>query len=151
MKKRAEALAAAEAARTDAKTAEESRTKMEAVMAVDQEKLDQVRAEAVAEMQAKVDKAARDKAEERRKTAEAALAVANAKLEASTRAEKKSVITSNGDLAACGFLFEQTQEAINKMRGLLLKVRGREDSSKAAGMQKALSALAGLIGQAAEV
>ena len=42
-----------------------------AVMAVDQEKIDAARSEAVAEMQAKVDKAkaARDKAEEKRKEA----------------------------------------------------------------------------------
>lgn len=186
LKERAEALAAA-------KTAEESRAKMEvdmkklqaryqesqsavstarqeletaraeleelkakpvdvAVMSIDQEKLDQARAEAIAEMQAKVDKAkdASNKAEEKRKAAEAALAGANAKLEAATKAEKSSLFSSDGDLAAFRVLFNQTQEAVNEMRDLLLKVRGREDNSKAEGLKKALSALAERITQAAE-
>ena len=138
-----------------------------AVMSVDQEKLDQARAEAVAEMQAKVDKAttARDKADEKRKAAEAALAKAdekrkaaeaalakaNAKLEASAGAEKKSVISSDGDLSAFRVLFDQTQNAVNEMHSILLKVHGREDNSKAAGLQKALSALSEMVGKAAEV
>ncbi|MEM5780725.1 MAG: DUF3102 domain-containing protein, partial [Lawsonibacter sp.] len=54
-----------------------------AVMAVDQEALDKAKAEAAAELQEKLDKAkeAKAKADEKRKTAEAALAEANRKLE----------------------------------------------------------------------
>ncbi len=187
IRERDEARQTAEAAKADAKAAEESRAKMEAdmkllreqcqssqetvaaaqkeleelkakpvdvaVMAVDQEKIDQARAEAVAEMQAKVDKAkaARDKAEEKRKAAEAALADANARLDAAAKAEAKAVIAGDSDLAVFQMLFGQAQDIANKLHGLLLKVRGRGDDSQAAGMQKALAALAELIGKAAEI
>lgn len=187
IRERDEARLAAEAAQADAKSAAESRTKMEAdmvllteqcrsfqdavsaaqkeleelkakpvdvaVMAVDQEKLDAARAEAVAEMQAKVDKAkaARDKAEEKRKEAESALAEVSAKLEEAGKAERKAAIAGDSDLAVFQLLFGQAQEIANKLHGLLIKAQGREDGSQAAGMQKALSKLAELIGKAAEV
>lgn len=187
IRERDKARLAAEAAKADAKFAEESRVKMEAdmallkeqcwsyqdavaaaqkeleelkakpvdvaVMAVDQEKLDAARAEAVAEMQAKVDKAkaARDKAEENRKAAEAALAEIRTKLEEAGKAERKAAIAGDSDLAVFQLLFGQAQEIANKLHGLLIKAQGREDSSQAAGMQKALSTLAELIGKAAEV
>lgn len=187
VRERDEARLAAEAAQADAKSAEESRAKMEAdmallkeqcrssqdavaaaqkeleelkakpvdvaVMAVDQEKLDAARAEAVAEMQAKVDKAkaARDKAEENRKAAEAALAEIRTKLEEVGKAERKAAIAGDSDLAVFQLLFGQAQEIANKLHGLLIKAQGREDSSQAAGMQKALAKLAELIGKAAEV
>jgi hypothetical protein len=187
IRERDEARLAAEAAQADAKSAAESRTKMEAdmvllkeqcrsfqdavsaaqkeleelkarpvdvaVMAVDQEKIDAARSEAVAEMQAKVDKAkaARDKAEEKRKEAESALAAVRAKLEEAGKAERKAAIAGDSDLAVFQLLFGQAQEIANKLHGLLIKAQGREDGSQAAGMQKALSKLAELIGKAAEV
>ncbi len=124
-----------------------------AVMAVDQEKIDQARAEAVAEMQAKLDKAkaARDKADEKRKAAEAALTDANARLDAAAKAEAKAAIAGDSDLAVFQMLFGQAQDVANKLHGLLLKARGRGDDSQAAGMRKALTALAELIGKAAEI
>lgn len=123
-----------------------------AVMAVDQEKLDQARAEAIAEMQAKVDKAkaARDKAEEKRKTAEAALADANAKLESAARAEKTAAINSDRDLAAFGLLLEQAQEIANKLRGILLKARGKEDQTMAMKLERAMLALGDRVKEAAQ-
>lgn len=187
IRERDEARLAAEAAQADAKSAEESRAKMEAdmvllkeqcrsaqdavsaaqkeledlkakpvdvaVMAVDQAKIDAAKAEAAAEMQAKVDKAkaARDKAEEKRKEAEAALAEVKAKLEDAGKAERKAAIAGDSDLAVFQMLFGQAQEIANKLHGLLLKARGREDVSQAAGMQKALAKLSELIGKAAEV
>lgn len=187
IRERDEARLAAEAALADAKSAAESRAKMEAdmvllkeqcrsfqdavsaaqkeleelkarpvdvaVMAVDQEKIDAARSEAVAEMQAKVDKAkaARDKAEEKRKEAESALAAVWAKLEEAGKAERKAAIAGDSDLAVFQLLFGQAQEIANKLHGLLIKAQGREDGSQAAGMQKALSKLAELIGKAAEV
>ena len=184
IRERDEARLAAEAAQADAKSAEESRAKMEADMAllkeqcrssqdavaaaqkeleelkakpvdvaVDQEKLDAARAEAVAEMQAKVDKAkaARDKAEENRKAAEAALAEIRTKLEEAGKAERKAAIAGDSDLAVFQLLFGQAQEIANKLHGLFIKAKGREDEGQAAGMQKALSKLAELIGKAAEV
>ena len=118
-----------------------------------QEKIDAARSEAVAEMQAKVDKAkaARDKAEEKRKEAESALAAVRAKLEEAGKAERKAAIAGDSDLAVFQLLFGQAQEIANKLHGLLIKAQGREDGSQAAGMQKALSKLAELIGKAAEV
>ena len=187
IRERDEARLAAEAAQADAKSAAESRAKMDAdmvllkeqcrsfqdavsaaqkeleelkarpvdvaVMAVDQEKIDAARSEAVAEMQAKVDKAkaARDKAEEKRKEAESALAAVRAKLEEAGKAERKAAIAGDSDLAVFQLLFGQAQEIANKLHGLLIKAQGREDGSQAAGMQKALSTLAELIGKAAEV
>lgn len=122
-----------------------------AVMTVDQEKLDAARAEAVAEMQAKLDKAksARDKAEEKRKTAEAALADANAKLEAAAKEERKAVISSDRDLAQFAVLLEQTQETVNRMHGLLMKVRGREEPGAAENLTRALLALSERVKEAA--
>lgn len=187
IRERDKARLAAEAAQADARSAEESRAKMEAdmallkeqcrdaqdavasaqkeleelkakpvdvaVMEVDQKKLDDARAEAVAEMQDKVDraKAARDKAEEKRKAAEAALAEVNAKLAAAEKEERKVMISNDRDLAAFELLFGQAQEIANRLHGLLIKAKGREDEDQAAGMQKALSKLAELIGKAAEV
>ncbi len=122
-----------------------------AVMTVDQEKLDAARAEAVAEMQAKLDKAkyARDKAEEKRKAAEAALADANAKLEAAVKEERKAVISSDRDLAQFALLLEQTQETVNRMHGLLMKVRGREEPGTAENLARALLALGERVKEAA--
>ena len=54
-------------------------------------------------------------------------------------------------MAVFQLLFGQAQEIANKLHGLLIKAQGREDGSQAAGMQKALSKLAELIGKAAEV
>lgn len=180
IRERDKARLAAEAAQADAKSAEESRAKMEAdmallkeqcrssqdavaaaqkeleelkakpvdvaVMAVDQEKLDAARAEAVAEMQAKV-----DKAEENRKAAEGALAEIRTKLEEAGKAERKAAIAGDSDLAVFQLLFGQAQEIANRLHGLFIKVKGREDEGQAAGMQKALAKLAELIRKAAEV
>lgn len=187
VRERDEARLAAETAQADARSAQESRAKMAAdmallreqcrsaqeaaaaaqkeleelkakpvdvaVMAVDQEKLDQARAEAAAEMQAKVDraKAARDKAEEQRKAAEAALADANARMEAAARAERKAAIAGDRDLVVFEELFGQAQVLANKMHGLLIRARGREDNSQADGMRRALAKLAEAIGKAAAV
>lgn len=123
-----------------------------AVMSVDQEKLDQARAEAVAEMQDKVDKAkkARDKAEEKRKAAEAALADANAKLEAAAKAEKKSAISGDPDLAVFNQLFGQGQEIVNKLRGIRLKFLGRGDQSTADNLSRAILAFSEQAKEAAQ-
>lgn len=123
-----------------------------AVMQVDQEALDKARAEAVAGMQDKLDKAAaaRKKAEEKRKAAEDALAEAKAKLEAAQSAERKSVIASDKDLATFELLFSQAQEQINKLHGMLLKVKGRGDTDLSGKLQKALLALSDLTRRCAE-
>lgn len=115
-----------------------------AVMAVDQEALDKARAEAAAEMQGQLDRAKEQqaRAEEKRKAAEAALAEANSKLEMARAEERKAVISGDKDLATFELLFTQAQDQVNKLHGLLLKIRGRGDAEMATKLQSALLALA---------
>ena len=119
---------------------------------VDQEAIDKARADAIAEMQAKLDKAkeAKKKAEEQRQDAEVALAEVRRKLEEQSKAEKKAAMAGDKELAQFEVLFNQGQELANKLRGLLIKARGREDKTAAEGMEKALRALADAIGRCAE-
>lgn len=123
-----------------------------AVMEVDQAALEKAKAEAVAGMQDKLDraKAARDKANEKLYAAEKALAEANAKLEAAKAEERKSVISGDRDLATFELLFNQAQEVINKLHGLLLKLKGREDTELAGKVEKAMLALADATRRCAE-
>ena len=117
---------------------------------VDPEALEKARAEA--EMQAKLDKAreAKKRAEDRQKIAEDALEQVRLQLEEQAKAEKKAALGADKDVAQFEVLFNQGQELANKMRGLLLKARGREDPSAAQGMEKALKALAEAVGRCAE-
>ena len=119
---------------------------------VDQDAIDKARADAIAEMQEKLDKAkeAKKKAEEQRQDAEVALAEARRKLEEQAKAEKKAALAGDKDLAQFEVLFNQGQELANKLRGLLIKARGREDKTASHGMEKALRALADAIGRYAE-
>lgn len=215
IRERDEARRAAEAAQADARSAEESRAKMEADMKaleeihrsaqegeaqardalakaqaelkelrerpvdvaveVDREAVEKARAEAVAGMQAKVDSAekARKEAEDRRKDAEKALAKAKKEaganaailsraekaeaelaearrqLEAAEKAEKASIVNQNGDLAMFNVLFSQTQEQVNKMHGLRLKL-GKGDEELDAKLKTAINALADAVRRCAE-
>lgn len=119
---------------------------------VDPAALEKARAEAVAEMQAQLDKAkqAKAKADEKRKQAEASVEILKKSLENMERNEKKAALGSDKDVAQFEVLFNQGQELANKMRGLLLKARGREDPSAAQGMEKALTALAEAVRRCAE-
>lgn len=119
---------------------------------VDQDAIDKARADAIAEMQAKLDKAkeARKQAEEQRQDAEVALAEARRRLEEQAKAEKKAALDGDKELTQFEVLFNQGQELANKLRGLLLKARGREDKTAAQGMEKALRALADAIGRCAD-
>lgn len=206
IRERDEARQAAEAARAEAQTAEESRARMALDMAaleairraaqessaqarealeqaraelqalrekpvevavetvVDQEAVERARAAAIREMQAKVDKAeaASRAAEEQRKAAEAAMqkaevdtATANAiilsreaelaevrrQLEEAAGDQKRPVVYATEELASFKLLFDQTKEAVNKLQGLLLKVRGRGDKELAEKLKAALLAL----------
>ena len=117
---------------------------------VDQEAIDKARAEAVAGMQDKLDraKAAKEKAEEKRKAAEEALASAQEQLERLRREEKRSELSSDKDLAQFELLFSQTQETVNKMHGILLKVKSRDEDA-ASRLGKAMKALAEAVGRCA--
>lgn len=119
---------------------------------VDPEAIEKAKAEAVAEIKAKLDKAreAKAKADEKRKQAEASVEILKKSLENMERNEKKAALSSDKDVAQFEVLFNQGQELANKMRGLLLKARGREDPSAAQGMEKALKALAEAVGRCAE-
>lgn len=65
-----------------------------------------------------------------------------AELERAKREQAMASIAGDADLAAFQLLFEDAQTDINKMRGLLLKVRGREGSELGEKLTAALLALA---------
>ena len=117
---------------------------------VDQKAIDKARAEAVAEMRAKLDvaKAAKSKAEEKRKAAEEALAAAREQLERLRREDKRAELSADKDLAQFELLFGQAQETVNKMHGILLKVKSRDEDA-AGRLGKALRALAEAVGRCA--
>lgn len=119
---------------------------------VDPEAIEKAKAEAVAEIKAKLDKAreAKAKADEKRKQAEASVEILKKSLENMERNEKKAALSSDKDVAQFEVLFNQGQELANKMRGLLLKARGREDQTAAQGMERAMKALAEAVGRCAE-
>lgn len=119
---------------------------------VDPEAIEKAKAEAVAEIQTKLDKAkeAKAKADEKRKQAEASVEILKKSLENMERNEKKAALGADKDVAQFEVLFNQGQELANKMRGLLLKARGREDQTAAQGMEKAMKALAEAVGRCAE-
>ena len=119
---------------------------------VDQAAIDKARADAIAEMQAKLDKAkeAAAKARDKQKQTEASVEVLKRSLEERDKSEKKAAIAGDKELAQFEVLFNQGQELANKLHGLLLKARGREDQTAAHGMEKALKALADAIGRCAE-
>ena len=118
----------------------------------DPETVKKAQDEARAEMQTKLDKAkaAKEKAEKQKKELADELAAATAKLDALAKEEKKAAISSDKDLAAFEFLFGQAQDVINKLHGLMLKLRSREDPSSAEGVRRALLALADKVKGAAE-
>lgn len=118
----------------------------------DPEALEKARAEAIAEMQAKLDKAKerQKKAEAQAKEAQADLERTQVQLQESERARKNAVLASDEDMATFQVLFQQAQEQANKMRGILLKLRGRPDPTAAQGVEKALRALSQAIGRCAE-
>lgn len=164
-----EQLGAIQQAADDAKkSAEESAAQLEAVKkeleelkskpvdvavsVVDQEMIDQAKAEAVAEVQAKLEKAkaAKAKAEDARKVAEDQLASVREELSDAQKQAKAAAMAGDRDMVTFGVYFAEAQELANKLRGVMLKFRGREDLSAAEKVQRALLALADAIKGAAE-
>lgn len=119
---------------------------------VDQAAIDKARADAIAEMQEKLDKAKETaaKARDKQKQAEASVEILKRSLEERDKSEKKVAMAGDKELAQFEVLFNQGQELANKLHGLLLKARGRDDQTAAQGMEKALKALAEAIGRCAE-
>ena len=218
IRERDEARAAAEAAQADARTAEESRAKMEADMAelkelhriaqksereardaleaaerdlyelqerpvdvavetvVDQEAVEKAKAEAIAEMQAKVDAAEQQRKEAERKRketekalseakkqaganaailsraekAEAELAEARRQLEAAAKSGAKAAISADADLAVFQMDLDQVQAGLNRMCGAILKHRGRRNTETAEKLTKAYLAILDNARRAAE-
>ena len=142
---------AAQAGETQAREALREKP-VEVAVEVDQDALQEARREAETRMQAKVDKAAeaQKKAEEQRKKAEEELAAVRQQLEAAQQTERQAAISGDKDLALFELLFSQGNEAVNKLHGLLLKVRGRGDIELAGKLQKALLALADVTRRCAE-
>ena len=120
-------------------------------MVVDQQAVEQARAEAVAGMQDKLDraKADKEKAEEKRKAAEEALVAAQEQLERLRKEDKRAELSADKDLAQFELLFGQAQETVNKMHGILLKVKSRDEDA-AGRLGNALKALAEAVGRCAE-
>jgi len=141
----------------------------------DEAAVKKARKDAIAEMQAKVDKAeaAQKEAEKKRRSAETALAEATKQaganaailrraedaeralaearrqLEAAAKAEVQTAISSDADLASFKLLFDQAQAQVNQLRGILLNVRGKDETA-AGKLQKALLALADMVRGCAE-
>lgn len=150
----AKELAEQETARLEAELADLKARPVEVAVetVVDQDAIDKARADAIAEMQSKLDKAkeAQKKAEEKQKAVEENLAAVQQQLNEAQQAERRAVISGDKDLAMFEFLFSQGNEAVNKLHGLLLKVRSRGDTELAEKLQKALLALADVTRRCAE-
>lgn len=110
---------------------------------VDQEAIDKATAEVRAEMKEKL-KIARSQ----RREAEEALASAQEQLERLRKEDKRAELSSDKDLAQFELLFSQAQETVNKMHGILIKVRSRDEDA-ASRLGKAMKALAEAVGRCA--
>ena len=145
--------AAQAVARLEAQLAELKEKPVEVAVetVVDQAAIEKARAEAVAGMQDKLDKAreAKKRAEDKQKIAEEALEQARLQLEGQAREEKKAALGADKDLAQFEVLFDQTKETVNRMHGILLKVRSRDEDA-AGRLSKALAALAEAVRRCAE-
>lgn len=145
--------AAQAVARLEAQLAELKEKPVEVAVetVVDPEAIEKARAEAVAEMQGKLDKAkeAKAKADERRKQAEASVEILKKSIDEMERNEKKAALGADKDLAQFELLFDQTKGTVNRMHGILLKVRSRDEDA-AGRLSKALAALAEAVGRCAE-
>ena len=119
---------------------------------VDQAAIEKARAEAVAEMQAKLDKARekQKKAEAQRQEAQEQLETAQRKLEEQAKAEKRENLAGDKEWAQFELLFNQAKDHANQMLELLFHARGRKDQATAQIMEKALMALSEQIGRCAK-
>ena len=116
-----------------------------------EEAVRKARAEAVAELQAKLDKAnaAKKKADEKRKAAEEQAKAAKEQMEAAQAEAKQAAIENNRDLAAFSAYFDQAKVIADRMRRVLLKIR-ETDAETAGKLGNALDTLGNLIKEAAK-
>uniref|UniRef100_UPI001749DE99 DUF3102 domain-containing protein n=1 Tax=Flavonifractor sp. An306 TaxID=1965629 RepID=UPI001749DE99 len=111
---------------------------------VDQVAVDKARADAIAEMQAELDKAkeAESKAKDKQKQAEAAVEELKRSMEEQEKVAKKAAMSGDVEMAQFDAFYGQVKEMGNKMNDLLIKARSREDKTVAHVMEKALRYLA---------
>lgn len=134
---RAEA-AREESARLTAELEELHARPVEVAVEADRAAIETARKEAEAAMQAKLDKAkkAQARAEEAQKAAEEAKEKARQELEQAKKdaeadreraekAEKRAAMAGNEDMALFRTLFDQAQETVNKLSGVLMKFRSK--------------------------
>lgn len=123
-----------------------------AVMEVDQAAIDKAKAEAVAEIEARLAKEQEKakKAKEKLDAQKDEISMLRENLDAAKKAANTAAIASDKDMAVFEVLFHQGQENANKMAGMLIKLRSREDKTAAAAVEKAMKALADAIRGAAE-
>lgn len=141
---------------------------VEVAVEADQEAIDKAVEEASAQFQlqldsVKEDKAAeidkltkhlqsvmadKEKADQELETARKNLKDAQAKLEEAQK--PRDTAQQDKELGASEVYFDQAKEMANKMRGMLLKARGRGDMETAEKLQKAMKALGEAIWRAAE-
>lgn len=162
-----------ESARLTAELEELRSRPVEVAVEVDAAAVEAARKEAEAAMQAKLDRAkkAQAKAEEARKAAEDAKARAQRELEQARadaqaalekvvaegqavreraeKAEKRAAMAGNEDMALFRTLFDQVQETVNKMSGVLMKFRSK-NPPVAEKLSEALLALSEKVKEAAE-
>ena len=147
IKERDEARAAAELADMKARPVEVA---VETV--VDQDAVDKARADAIAEMQAELDKAkeAESKAKDKQKQAEAAVEELKRSMEEQEKVAKKAAMSGDVEMAQFDAFYGQVKEMGNKMNDLLIQARSREDKTVAHVMEKAMQYLAEAFGRCAE-
>jgi chromosome segregation ATPase len=119
---------------------------------VDQEAIEKARQEAVTQMEEKVAKAKAEKeeAEAQRAELEEKLAAATEKLDAAQKQAKEASASSNQEIATFKLLFDQAQEAVNKMSGLVLKLDQAGRNEEAEKLRRALKALASAVDKAGD-
>ena len=119
---------------------------------VDQAAIEKARAEAVAEMQAKLDKAreAAAKARDKQKQAEASVEILKRSMEEREKAEKRENLAGDKEWAQFELLFNQAKDHANQMLELLFHARSQKNQDTAQIMEKALMALSEEIGRCAK-
>lgn len=119
---------------------------------VDQDAVDKARADAIAEMQAELDKAkeAESKAKDKQKQAEAAVEELKRSMEEQEKVAKKAAMSGDVEMAQFDAFYGQVKEMGNKMNDLLIKARDKEDKTVAHVMEKAMQYLAEAFGRCAE-
>lgn len=141
------------AARLEKELAELRARPVEVAVEADPAAIEAARKEAEAAMQAKVDKAKKAQEKAQAQVMETNSALQRAKLEhektrielerlraQTAQAEKKAALNANEDLVLFRTLFDQVQEQVNKLGGVLMKFRNK-DPEKAQGLSQAMVAL----------